>query len=241
MASASSVFVRLPSRRRGRLHQVAATIPLLMVMALCSGTVHAQSVVDPDLDSDGDGIVNAFDPDDDNDGITDDIDPAPFDASVPGSAPTPSSIDPDADSDNDGIANSHDPDDDNDSWVDAKDPVVFDPSNTLPEQSGGESGGGASQTAGTSGSSRSTTASSTSGSSRSATMSGTTESSRDGVVLRLPNTGAGDVAGQDSQYDAAVALAIGAFVIALMAFTILHHHAARPMTAGRRSIWVLRR
>ncbi|MGB3328120.1 MAG: hypothetical protein WBA46_04145, partial [Thermomicrobiales bacterium] len=81
-------------------------LAVLTLMTFGASPASAQSVVDPDLDSDGDGIVNAFDPDDDNDGVTDDIDPAPFDPSIPGSpgAAPPSSISPDADSDGDGIA-----------------------------------------------------------------------------------------------------------------------------------------
>lgn len=121
---------------------IAICLALLFGIALLGAPVGAQSVSDPDLDSDGDGIANSHDPDDDNDGITDDIDAAPFDPTRPGSPPDPTSIDPDTDSDGDGIANSHDPDDDNDGSVDASDPVVFDPDNTLPT-SPGSSGGSA--------------------------------------------------------------------------------------------------
>ncbi|HEU0164791.1 MAG TPA: hypothetical protein VFQ54_07070, partial [Thermomicrobiales bacterium] len=55
----------------------------------------AQSVIDPDIDSDGDNINNRWDPDDDNDGYPDEIDPDPFDASNPAYVPTPNTIDPD--------------------------------------------------------------------------------------------------------------------------------------------------
>src|SRR5690349_4380036 len=86
---------------------ILTLLTVMLGLALLGAPVAAQSVSDPDLDSDGDGIANSHDPDDDNDGITDDSDSAPFDPSLPGSPPDPDSIDPDIDSDGDGIANSH--------------------------------------------------------------------------------------------------------------------------------------
>lgn len=197
MAPASLVDV--PPRPARLVRRLGAILLMLLLLAVCANPASAQSVTDPDLDSDGDGIMNSHDPDDDNDGITDDIDPAPFDASIPGSAPPPSSIDPDADSDGDGIFNSHDPDDDNDSWVDASDPVVFDPDNTLPASGGGDSGG--SGGSGVDGSGASARASSVGG----------TSSRRGGVyVTRLPNTGIGD-GGHSGMPWPAIAMGLSAF------------------------------
>lgn len=160
---------------------MAACICLLVGMfsLFAADASAAQSVIDPNIDSDGDGIMNSHDPDDDNDGIPDDIDADPFDPNIPGMAPTPSSIDPDADSDGDGIKNSHDPDDDNDAAPDRSDPEPFNPNDsaggsTQPESPSG-SGSGASSPPRATGS-----------------ASGSTNSSaRAGLVTRLPNTGNG--------------------------------------------------
>lgn len=223
------------------------TIPLglLALLSFTAIPISAQSVVDPDLDSDGDGIVNAFDPDDDNDGVTDDVDPAPFDAAIPGSAPPPSSIDPDADSDNDGIANSHDPDDDNDSWVDASDPVVFDSDNTLPSSGndgdggggGGAGSGGGGGTVGSSGSaaSRSQTATTT--------TSSTTGARRGNVAITgLPNTGHGR--GDLGHSAISVFLAASASAILTLCALVLHRTAGSgcvPVAVRRQRIPVMRR
>jgi hypothetical protein len=59
-----------------------------------------------DLDSDGDGVSDHYDPDDDNDGILDIFDDLPLD-------PTDS-----IDTDGDGVGNTADEDDDGDGWTD---------------------------------------------------------------------------------------------------------------------------
>jgi len=150
----------------------------------------AQSVIDPDADSDGDGIENSHDPDDDNDGIADDIDMDPFDPSIPGVAPTPDSIDPDADSDGDGIKNSHDPDDDNDATVDRTDPAPFDPLDTVDPEGGaaepetpGGSGSGVPGGSGSAAPGRPSAPVASSGQGTSPT--------RSSLVTKLPNTGHG--------------------------------------------------
>jgi len=195
-------------------------VPKALVMLICAcalvgmtvgsigvAEITAQSVIDPDADSDGDGIANSHDPDDDNDGITDDIDADPFNSSIPGVAPTPDSIDGDADSDGDGIKNSHDPDDDNDATVDRTDPVPFDPLDTVDPEGGSTEPEtpGASGPAAPGGSRSSApggpTSSAPGGSgsvapgrpSAPAASSGQedTSSARSGLVTKLPNTGHG--------------------------------------------------
>ena len=162
----------------------------------------AQSVIDPDVDSDGDGIMNSHDPDDDNDGISDDIDADPFDPSIPGVAPTPNSIDPDADSDGDGINNSHDPDDDNDAAPDKTDPVPFDPS----DSSGGSTQPDIPSDPGSAVPDSSHAAIATSGNTN------TNTSARAGLITKLPNTGHG----LDAQAGPSFAM-IGFVLIAVMA------------------------
>lgn len=187
-------------------------VPKALVMLICAcalvgmtvgsiglAEMTAQSVIDPDADSDGDGIANSHDPDDDNDGVTDDIDADPFNPSIPGVAPTPDSIDGDADSDGDGIKNSHDPDDDNDATVDRTDPAPFDPLDTVdpdggstePETPGASGpaapGGSRSSAPGGSGSvapGRPSAPAASSGQED-------TSSTRSGLVTKLPNTGHG--------------------------------------------------
>ncbi|MGI8482807.1 MAG: hypothetical protein ACR2OU_00995 [Thermomicrobiales bacterium] len=178
-------------------------VPTALTMLICAcalvgmtiGTMGplemvAESVIDPDADSDGDGIVNSHDPDDDNDGITDDIDIDPFNPSIPGVAPTPDSIDPDADSDGDGIKNSHDPDDDNDAAPDRTDPVPFDPLDTVDPEGGstepetpGGSGSGVPSGSGSAAPGRPSAPAASSGQGASST--------RSSLVTKLPNTGHG--------------------------------------------------
>lgn len=225
----------------------AIPLVILALLSLTAIPISAQSVVDPDLDSDGDGIVNAFDPDDDNDGITDDVDPAPFDATNPGSAPPPSSIDPDADSDNDGITNSHDPDDDNDSWVDASDPVVFDSDNSLPasgnDGGGGGGGGGAGNGGGSGGTVVGSSGSTASRSQTAPTTSSTTSSRRGSVVITgLPKTGHGRGDGDHSKIPALLATSATA-ILALCAL-VLHRVAGAdtvPVAVRRQRTPVMRR
>ncbi|MGI8484616.1 MAG: hypothetical protein ACR2OU_10175 [Thermomicrobiales bacterium] len=160
----------------------------------------AQSVIDPDVDSDGDGIMNSHDPDDDNDGIPDDIDADPFDPNIPGVAPTPNSIDPDADSDGDGIMNSHDPDDDNDAAPDKTDPDPFDRGNS----SGGTTQPEVPSSQGATVSHSPQVAIATNGN--------TNTSARGGLITKLPNTGHGLGAPVTPSF-----MALGLALIAVMA------------------------
>ncbi|MCA9834836.1 MAG: hypothetical protein KC435_12870 [Thermomicrobiales bacterium] len=81
----------------------------LVLTAPAAALTYAPS--DPVQDWDGDGIPNDIDPDDDNDGVRDFDDPAPADASIPGtSSSTNNPNDPTQDSDGDGLANDLDPD-----------------------------------------------------------------------------------------------------------------------------------
>ncbi len=173
------------------LGMVICTCVLVGMMALAGGafglvaveaSLAAQSVIDPDVDSDGDGIMNSHDPDDDNDGISDDIDADPFNPAIPGVDPTPNSIDPDADSDGDGIKNSHDPDDDNDAAPDKADPDPFDPTDSAggPTHPEVPSGTGA-------------VAPSAPGASQApiATKGNANAPTRGGLVTKLPNPGDG--------------------------------------------------
>jgi len=219
---------------------------LALALLVCSAPpASAQSVVDPDLDSDGDGIVNAFDPDDDNDGVTDDIDSAPFNASIPSSAPPPSSIDPDTDSDGDGIANSHDPDDDQDGWVDASDPVVFDPDNTVPAPDGG-GGGGGTQGGGSVGSAEST---GSAGSIRTPATSTTSTGSNTGTgtrqggarVTALPKTGAGSLTITPPTDGVVATLVLAACLLAFSAFALHVTAHSKPVAIRRHRLPVLRR
>jgi hypothetical protein len=203
-------------------------VPKALVMLICAcalvgmtvgsiglAEMTAQSVIDPDADSDGDGIANSHDPDDDNDGVTDDIDADPFNPSIPGVAPTPDSIDGDADSDGDGIKNSHDPDDDNDATVDRTDPAPFDPLDTVDPEGGAAepetpSGSGSGVPGGSGSGVPDGSGSGVPGGSRSSAPGGSgsvapgrpsvpaassgqedTSSTRSGLVTKLPNTGHG--------------------------------------------------
>ena len=217
MAPVPSTDVARPPRRHRSWF--AALFVALSLMAFAADPADAQSVVDSDLDSDGDGIVNAFDPDDDNDGIMDDRDPAPFNPSIPGGPLPPSSIDPDADSDGDGIANSHDPDDDNDGATDIDDPVVFDPDNTLP--SSGGSGGGAG--------SGSNGAVSTDGSARAGS------GSRAVVVTGLPRTGAGPHTGTSHGFPHLLLTATG--ILLMLATASITRQALAVRRAPVRRQW----
>lgn len=85
-------------------------------------------------DADQDNLPDDVDMDDDNDGIVDHDDPAPLDASIPGSPetnqpnPPPAADDPYVnDADGDGIPDAMDPDDDNGGTVDQDDPAPTDP------------------------------------------------------------------------------------------------------------------
>lgn len=171
----------------------------LAMLTLCVGEIpaaFAQSVIDPDADSDGDGIANSHDPDDDNDGWPDEIDPDPFNPAIPGAAPTPNSIDPDADSDGDGIANSHDPDDDDDGRTDEGDPDPFSPLDPTPipepgtdTPDGGASSGGSGGVGPSSGQGSSPT------------------SAR--LITKLPKTGSGYAVAASSGIDATVLMVMG--------------------------------
>jgi len=175
------------------LGMVVCTCLLVGMMALAGGafglvavdtSMAAQSVIDPDVDSDGDGIMNSHDPDDDNDGISDDIDADPFNPAIPGIAPTPNSIDPDADSDGDGIKNSHDPDDDNDAAPDKTDPDPFDPTDSAGGPTRPEVPSGTDAVAPVaSGASQAPIAAKGNGNANTST--------RAGLITKLPNTGHG--------------------------------------------------
>lgn len=125
-----------------------AMVCMVVFLLLGSGTVGAQSTMDPSLDSDGDGDHNGIDFDDDNDFIADDEDCAPFDATIGRECPTapdtgtdtgqqvpsdptppPSGFNPPSgsDHDGDGIEDRVDPDDDNDGITDEQDAAPFDP------------------------------------------------------------------------------------------------------------------
>ena len=177
----------------------------LAMVTLCVGEIpaaFAQSVIDPDADSDGDGIANSHDPDDDNDGWPDEIDPDPFNPAIPGGAPTPDSIDSDADSDGDGIANSHDPDDDNDGRTDEGDPDPFSPLDPTPiPQPGTDTPDGGASSGGSAGVGPSPSQGSGSTSAR--------------LITKLPKTGSGQGTAASSANDVIALMVMGSVGLAI--------------------------
>lgn len=116
-----------------RLVRPLAGLCLVIAMLIAGAvTVSAQSTIDPDLDSDGDGTMNNMDFDDDDDGYADNNDCAPFDPSrwVDCDAPSTSG---EPDNDGDGIVDRVDPDDDNDGITDDQDPDPLNPDTANPD------------------------------------------------------------------------------------------------------------
>lgn len=135
--------------RAGRALLALCGIVVLLVGSVA--VVSAQGTIDPNADSDGDGIPNHQDPDDDEDGVWDLNDYYPLDPSrsvkeadppppsdigtetgqqVPNDPiPPPPAANPPSGSDNDrdGIEDRFDPDDDNDGVIDELDSAPFDP------------------------------------------------------------------------------------------------------------------
>ncbi|MDQ4044200.1 MAG: hypothetical protein M3173_01955, partial [Chloroflexota bacterium] len=147
--------VHMRSEVRRPIRPLVVVCLVSMLLTGGASTLAAQGAIDPNADSDLDGMKNSMDADDDNDGVYDDQDYYPLDPTrwqqeaaptptpvtvyptptpVPASPPTPTPAPPPPptpvsnqkpDFDGDGNPDLFDPDDDNDGIVDEHDADPF--------------------------------------------------------------------------------------------------------------------
>lgn len=83
--------VYLERQRERAIEALEPTQPILRLidplLEIDPSERYAASEIDSSRDFDLDGLPDAQDPDDDNDGFNDNLDPAPYNASIPGTGP----------------------------------------------------------------------------------------------------------------------------------------------------------